>query len=110
MLVCCGGGGLTAGCALAFAALSPQTSLFAVEPADYDDTRRSLEAGRPLPHGATTRSEEHTSELQSLMRSSYAVFCSKKNTAPTGAPPPPRWITSDPSHSPHPAQPAHTHA
>src|SRR3546814_10533855 len=26
------------------------------------------------------RSEEHTSELQSLMRISYAVFCSKKNT------------------------------
>src|SRR3546814_4611731 len=25
-----------------------------------------------------TRSEEHTSELQSLMRLSYAVFCSKK--------------------------------
>src|SRR3546814_7025859 len=25
-----------------------------------------------------TRSEEHTSELQSLMRTSYAVFCSKK--------------------------------
>src|SRR3546814_6795349 len=28
---------------------------------------------------ATTRSEEHTSELQSLMRISYAVFCLKKN-------------------------------
>src|SRR3546814_1131483 len=27
---------------------------------------------------ATTRSEEHTSELQSLMRISYAVFCLKK--------------------------------
>src|SRR3546814_1848618 len=27
---------------------------------------------------AVTRSEEHTSELQSLMRSSYAVFCLKK--------------------------------
>src|SRR3546814_1288109 len=27
---------------------------------------------------AETRSEEHTSELQSLMRSSYAVFCLKK--------------------------------
>src|SRR3546814_2030407 len=27
----------------------------------------------------TTRSEEHTSELQSLMRISYAVFCLKKN-------------------------------
>src|SRR3546814_7310057 len=28
--------------------------------------------------GATKRSEEHTSELQSLMRISYAVFCLKK--------------------------------
>src|SRR3546814_4804688 len=28
--------------------------------------------------GAMTRSEEHTSELQSLMRISYAVFCLKK--------------------------------
>src|SRR3546814_8643932 len=28
---------------------------------------------------ATLRSEEHTSELQSLMRLSYAVFCLKKN-------------------------------
>src|SRR3546814_4252430 len=27
------------------------------------------------------RSEEHTSELQSLMRISYAVFCLKKNTS-----------------------------
>src|SRR3546814_9157799 len=29
---------------------------------------------------AQVRSEEHTSELQSLMRISYAVFCLKKNT------------------------------
>src|SRR3546814_7361726 len=29
---------------------------------------------------AGTRSEEHTSELQSLMRISYAVFCLKKKT------------------------------
>src|SRR3546814_5427055 len=29
---------------------------------------------------AAKRSEEHTSELQSLMRISYAVFCLKKNT------------------------------
>src|SRR3546814_9746934 len=29
---------------------------------------------------APGRSEEHTSELQSLMRSSYAVFCLKKKT------------------------------
>src|SRR3546814_10812438 len=33
------------------------------------------------------RSEEHTSELQSLMRISYAVFCLKKNTQkPTNSP------------------------
>src|SRR3546814_7803863 len=30
-----------------------------------------------------TRSEEHTSELQSLMRISYAVFCLKTNTHAT---------------------------
>src|SRR3546814_9792063 len=33
-----------------------------------------------LPPAAVVRSEEHTSELQSLMRNSYAVFClTKKN-------------------------------
>src|SRR3546814_4495419 len=32
------------------------------------------------PRSCRTRSEEHTSELQSLMRISYAVFCLKKNT------------------------------
>src|SRR3546814_2557100 len=31
-----------------------------------------------LPAGSGPRSEEHTSELQSLMRISYAVFCLKK--------------------------------
>src|SRR3546814_6268859 len=34
-----------------------------------------------LPDGARLRSEEHTSELQSLMRISYAVFCLKKKTS-----------------------------
>src|SRR3546814_682806 len=33
---------------------------------------------RMPPRRATRRSEEHTSELQSLMRISYAVFCLKK--------------------------------
>src|SRR3546814_5929769 len=33
--------------------------------------------------GATLRSEEHTSELQSLMRLSYAVFCLNKKTTTT---------------------------
>src|SRR3546814_7734406 len=31
-------------------------------------------------HVTRCRSEEHTSELQSLMRNSYAVFCLKKKT------------------------------
>src|SRR3546814_7948480 len=33
---------------------------------------------RPAPRRPEIRSEEHTSELQSLMRISYAVFCLKK--------------------------------
>src|SRR3546814_7210083 len=36
-----------------------------------------------LALGAAVRSEEHTSELQSLMRNSYAVFCLKKKNKPT---------------------------
>src|SRR3546814_9028937 len=39
--------------------------------------RRAEEAGIALP-APDLRSEEHTSELQSLMRISYAVFCLKK--------------------------------
>src|SRR3546814_2204173 len=35
-------------------------------------------ARRPAPISPSIRSEEHTSELQSLMRISYAVFCQKK--------------------------------
>src|SRR3546814_7907770 len=33
-----------------------------------------------ISHSASPRSEEHTSELQSLMRISYAVFCLKKKS------------------------------
>src|SRR3546814_9686556 len=36
-----------------------------------------------LDDAPPTRSEEHTSELQSLMRISYAVFCLKKKTKKT---------------------------
>src|SRR3546814_5163868 len=42
------------------------------------------------PAGAA-RSDEHTSELQSLMRTSYAVFCLKKKTHKL----PPRITTAD---------------
>src|SRR3546814_6737866 len=40
--------------------------------------RPQRDAGADPPAGAAARSEEHTSELQSLMRISYAVFCLKK--------------------------------
>src|SRR3546814_2536939 len=44
---------------------------------------RSRKACRPLRCLPPIRSEEHTSELQSLMRISYAVFCLKKKNTHT---------------------------
>src|SRR3546814_1861305 len=41
-------------------------------------TRLLRDAACDPPYGSFTRSEEHTSELQSLMRISYAVFSLKK--------------------------------
>src|SRR3546814_8290317 len=49
------------------------------ERADLDRTMRQLWAASGSSHDRV-RSEEHTSELQSLMRISYAVFCLKKKT------------------------------
>ncbi|HMD03103.1 MAG TPA: threo-3-hydroxy-L-aspartate ammonia-lyase [Candidatus Baltobacteraceae bacterium] len=45
LLVCTGGGGLTAGCALAAQALQPQVAVYGVEPEAGDDFARSFEAG-----------------------------------------------------------------
>src|SRR3546814_4724327 len=54
-----------------------------------DNGKRKICKGSSFAHLVTvnaaailrvTRSEEHTSELQSLMRISYAVFCLKKKT------------------------------
>src|SRR3546814_2117450 len=42
-----------------------------------DQRRQIVENPKLIPQA---RSEEHTSELQSLMRNSYAVFCLKKKT------------------------------
>src|SRR3546814_6405863 len=55
-------------------------------PLIVDNTLASPVLCRPIEHGAdivVQRSEEHTSELQSLMRISYAVFCLKKKKKPT---------------------------
>jgi threonine dehydratase len=56
LLVCTGGGGLLAGCALAASGATPHTGLVAVEPEGSDDTARSLAAGERLanaPGGST---------------------------------------------------------
>src|SRR3546814_8561809 len=70
--------------------LFPYTTLFRSEP--HQANPRRLRSRTPRRPGRTDRmsryaentsvgrSEEHTSELQSLMRISYAVFCLKKKT------------------------------
>jgi len=56
VLVCCSGGGLTAGVALAMQARAPGASVHSVEPAGFDDYARSLRSGRiernPRPSGS----------------------------------------------------------
>ena len=46
VLIPCGGGGLSSGSALALKSRLPNVSIFAVEPADFDDTARSFQSGR----------------------------------------------------------------
>src|SRR3546814_9648726 len=61
--------------------LFPYTTLFRSDDRGCGDSRVAADPGRiELHHPGTRkiRSEEHTSELQSLMRISYAVFCLKK--------------------------------
>src|SRR3546814_17402006 len=69
--------------------LFPYTTLFRSIWADGNllrgaagDFKTEMGAFR-LHSGGEDRSEEHTSELQSLMRISYAVFCLKKKKAST---------------------------
>src|SRR3546814_3745304 len=47
---------------------------------DFFQKSRCLQATQQMHQPLSHRSEEHTSELQSLMRNSYAVFCLKKKT------------------------------
>src|SRR3546814_5173425 len=63
--------------------LFPYTTLFrSVERGQLDGRRegdgRRFHRLKIAPRAVAVRSEEHTSELQSLMRISYAVFCLKK--------------------------------
>ena len=56
LAVPCGGGGLTAGCALALREVSPRTEIIAVEPQGFDDTARSLAEGKQMRNSLTTGS------------------------------------------------------
>lgn len=56
VLVCCGGGGLSAGVATALADRLPGTRVQTVEPAGFDDTRRSLDSGDRVANEANARS------------------------------------------------------
>src|SRR3546814_14893942 len=63
--------------------LFPYTTLFRSLHYRIIDVSSFKEVARrwfPRIYFASPRSEEHTSELQSLMRISYAVFCLKKKT------------------------------
>jgi threonine dehydratase len=56
VLTCCGGGGLTAGIALALEARAPHLKVRPCEPAGFDDTARSLASGTRERNAATTGS------------------------------------------------------
>jgi threonine dehydratase len=56
VLVCCAGGGLSSGVATAIKATTPETRIWTVEPAGFDDTARSFEAGTPVRNSPAARS------------------------------------------------------
>src|SRR3546814_9699503 len=61
----------------------PIATFMAIANAHYYATRNPFGGEGDFITAPETRSEEHTSELQSLMRISYAVFCLKKKTNST---------------------------
>ncbi len=56
VLIGCGGGGISAGSAVAIKALLPETSVYTVEPEEFDDTARSLRDGVRRKNKKTARS------------------------------------------------------
>src|SRR3546814_8258343 len=60
--------------------LRPGIAIRATTPESGNDRQTLRPRLRAQPRADPRRSEEHTSELQSLMRISYAVFCLQKKT------------------------------
>src|SRR3546814_10058545 len=85
-----GSAALTPGAGVRAASGSATKPFFMEESLGHNETGRQLRKLRPVCEAGASesgrldqrclsqRSEEHTSELQSLMRISYAVFCLKK--------------------------------
>jgi threonine dehydratase len=73
LLVCLGGGGLTAGSALAASALSPGCAVWGIEPEAGDDARRSLAEGR-IVHIDVPRTIADGAQTQHLGELTYAVL------------------------------------
>src|SRR3546814_2111185 len=65
-----------------WAELSKRTTRVRAALEILNDNRLQSASSQP-ENAPVVRSEEHTSELQSLMRISYAVFCLKKKTKKT---------------------------
>jgi threonine dehydratase len=65
VLIPCGGGGLSSGCAIALKSRLPDVGIFAIEPEDFDDTAQSFAAGRRVRIDDSARSI--CDALQTLM-------------------------------------------
>lgn len=56
VLIPCGGGGLSSGCSVALKSRLPEVSVYAVEPAEFDDTARSFASGERVRIDDSARS------------------------------------------------------
>src|SRR3546814_10210531 len=77
--------------------LFPYTTLFRSDRPAADEESAAAHPGDDAGIAVHPRSDEHTSELQSLMRISYAVFCLKKQKQQV---PTQTQLHTKPSHTP----------
>ncbi|MFZ2389695.1 MAG: threo-3-hydroxy-L-aspartate ammonia-lyase [Polaromonas sp.] len=73
LYVCCGGGGLTSGSALAARALAPQCKVYGVEPEAGNDGQQSLRAGR-IVHIASPKTIADGAQTQHLGDYTFAII------------------------------------
>ena len=73
VLVSCSGGGLISGTALAIETMSPDTSVYPVEPEDFDDTARSLKSGERETNDPAARSICDALQTESPGKLTFAI-------------------------------------